>query len=1127
MSKVLLGARSHFSLGESILKPEELIEHAVKVGANAVSLVDTMTVSGMAEFARKCDEKGIQPIVGVRLRVVPDPTERVKKGRGAPAGTFYPNVYIRNEDGLKDVFALLTKAYSKDYFYYVPRIGLEDLVALVSKGNVVVSTGDFMGLFNLPLEEVEKVIVRLTTAGSKSAVPVVTELLPINTPYFDRVNATLCDVAARYGLPVLPVYPMLYPTPDHADAKDVASAIVAGQKLADKWRNVNFVRDFALRDMDAEMMELCQQFYSRNVKFGSTPIDSHWLTRQLNDIDHFPAMLDYRWKKMPVSLPKMAEDEYAKLVEECRAGWQRRFAKPILGHKPAGAEGAVYKARLAFELSVIKKMGFERYFLLVQDLVNWSKRNGIIVGPGRGSVGGSLVAYLIGITDVDPIRFNLLFERFINPDRLDLPDADLDFQSTRRQEVINYLVTKYGTEYVAGISNFSTLASASALRDTGRIHDIPLMELGVTKLVPKEHGNSLSLDEAAEIVAPIDQFRKKHPVVWRHATQLEGVMRNLGRHAAGVVVGGEPLLNRAVVETNRGEGEAVVNWDKRDVEDFGLVKIDVLGLSTLDVLQQALGHIKARHDIDLDLLTLPLDDPKTLDAFGQGKTVGVFQFESSGMRKLLRDLAFAGRLTFEDLAAATSLYRPGPMDSGLMEDYVAIRQGLRMPYYEHPNMESALQATQSVLIYQEQVMQIARDLCGYTFAEADKLRKIMGKKLPEEMAKQQDKFVSGAVSHSAMPEPQAKALFEKIAAFAGYGFNRSHAVEYSVISYWTMYLKVHYPPEFFAASLSILGEDKIDGLVRDARSHGIEVLPPDINRSTDKFEILSGGSDVYVTAPLSSCKGISANAAVSIMEARQKAGGRFVDRKHFESLVEKRKCNSKARDTLDRVGAFAAIEPGQLPPRHPDRRKDQLELLGGLIIDMVKMDRDIVTGDEIKAILVADVIRPTQSCKGCSLAGGVHPVPLLGQKPKFMVVTDCPNYSEEASSKMLSGKASAFLREALNQAGLKPKDGYFTSLVKSPKSGSQLTNEQVNGCSGYLRRELEILKPPIIVALGSSTLQFFAPGMRASESIGKVIYSPKLDANIICGFNPAQIAFAAGKQADLNALFLTVAELVS
>jgi DNA polymerase-3 subunit alpha len=366
---------------------------------------------------------------------------------------------------------------------------------------------------------------------------------------------------------------------------------------------------------------------------------------------------------------------------------------------------------------------------------------------------------------------------------------------------------------------------------------------------------------------------------------------------------------------------------------------------------------------------------------------------------------------------------------------------------------------------------------------------------------------------------------------ASYQFNKSHAVEYSVISYWTMWLKVHYPAEFFAATLTVLGDEKIEGLVRDARKRGIEVMPPRINMSTQRFEIVSDGlkelTAVLVT-PFNRVKGISANTGETIMEARKRVG-KFTSKAHFESVVNRTKCNIRHREALDKVGAFHSIDPGSLPPLHPDRRKDQMTLMPGLIIDMVKADRTIVTADAIKNMLIADVVRPTQTCNACSLGGGVHPIPRLGKKAKFMVVTDCPNYSEEAENKMLSGKASAFLKTALASADLKAADGYFTSLVKSPKSGKLLTNEQINGCGGYLRKEIEILKPPVILALGSASVNFLVPGLKggAMEHQGRVHYDPKLDANVVIGFNPAMVAFDASKQAQLNELLATVAELVN
>lgn len=378
----------------------------------------------------------------------------------------------------------------------------------------------------------------------------------------------------------------------------------------------------------------------------------------------------------------------------------------------------------------------------VHDLTVSNTHSYNVQGIPVHNCGGSLVAYLLGITDVDPIRFNLMFERFINPERLDLPDADLDFASEKRHLVIEYLTNKYGADRVAGISNYSTLASASAVRDTGRVFGLSGLELSPTKLVPAEHGQSATLTEAARQVPEIDQFRENYPTIWKHALKFEGVLRSFGKHAAGIVVAGEPLVERAVVETR--SDQSVVNWDKRVVEDMGLVKMDILGLSTLDVLEIAKSNIKERHGKTIDYLKLSLDDPRVMDAFGRGDTTGVFQFESSGMKKLLRDLAKGGALTFDDVTAATALYRPGPMDSGLMDDYVQIKQGNRDVTYDHPNLENALRDTYGVIIYQEQTMRVAVDLCGFTNTEADHLRKAMGKKDKDKMAKMKDQFVDGA-----------------------------------------------------------------------------------------------------------------------------------------------------------------------------------------------------------------------------------------------------------------------------------------------------------------------------------------------------------------------------------------------
>lgn len=1120
-----LSARSHFSMGESMLKPAELVKQASELGYESLALVDTMTVSGMIELTGKCKSSGIKPIVGCRLRVVEDPTYRKpKKSSGEKPKTnpeWYPKVYVKNEQGMKDLLKLLTKANSEEYFYYVPRIALSDLTDALSHGNLIVSTGDFHSAVHM--SDCVSLIDQLRRAHSDSQTFV--EISPINTPLFDTLNARAIQAARDLGLPLLMTCPINYEVADDANVLDVLAAINSNSKMTDKWRPVQYIRDFYMKPV-SEYVSASSLAKSRiNDDMGAAWCGSAWKEAILNT-GKLVDMCDYVWEKQDVSLPKLVEDEYRTLVMECKKGWVERLKKPTMGYKPSAEDIPIYKERLKYELETLKSMGFERYFILVQDLVKWSKESGIIVGPGRGSVGGSLVAYLLGIADVDPIRFNLIFERFINPERLDLPDVDLDFMSSRRHEVIEYLVDKFGEDRVAGISNYGTLASSSALRDTGRVYNLSQTELKPTSYVPKEHGKPMSLTEAAAQVPELAEFKENHENVWKIATRLEGRMRSLGKHAAGVVVAGEPIENRAVVE--RRSNTMVVNWDKRSVEDWGLIKMDVLGLSTLDTLSDAVRLIKDRHRVDIDLIDLPLDDKEVLEAFGQGRSVGVFQFESSGMRKLLKDLAMGGDLTFEDLAAATALYRPGPMDSGLMDDYIAIRQGMKEPYYEHENMEAALKATQSVIVYQEQVMQLARDLAGFTMAGADHLRKAMGKKDKDKMAKMREQWVNGCAEHSGMGEKQSAALFDKIEAFAGYGFNRSHAVEYSIISYWTMWLKVRYPAEFYAAAMGITKEDKLPTLVSDAREQGIYVVPPEINKSSGMFEIgYDAAREQHILyAPFNRLKGLSDNTTKAILDAREKVGT-FTSKKHFLESVNKTKCNKRHQDVLSRVGAFAEIELDEIPARHPDRLKDQMELMPGLIVDMVKADRAIDGSKETKNALLS-VIHEMRACEKCDLAGGVHPAMSMGSKSKVMIVTDCPNWGEEQANKLFKGDPSAYLKLALKEAGLKGNDCYMTTLVKSPKNEKQLTNEQIVACSGYLKREVEILKPPVIVALGGASIRHFVPDAKGgfADLCGKVVYSAELDASIVFGINPMMCYVDGSRQDMLNDVLKQAADIV-
>jgi DNA polymerase III subunit alpha len=1115
-----LSVRSSFSIGESTLSVEGAVANAVELGYGSIALVDTMSVAGLPDLFDAAKKKGIKPIIGCTLRVYDDATYRPpKKGE---VGIVKNNpevrikVYVKNENGLAQLFRLLSESSDDKHFYFNARVDMGMIKRHLKSSDVAVSTGDFLNLFH------HSDHISLAAQFAALFDDFYVEIPVINTPLFDTLNRTASQwIEAYASARTLVTFPVLY-TKGGADSADVMRAITSNAKMSDPWLSRPFIRDFEMKS-PTENLDAIMALISRGCVSSATVKDA------VRNTVAFAASPFFVFEKMTPCLPVMAPDEFAALMSEVRSGWIRRFSAPVLGHSPGSKDMPVYKQRLAYELDTLKKMGFSGYFLLVQQIVRWSKDNGIVVGPGRGSVGGSLVAYLMGITDVDPIRFDLLFERFINPSRVDLPDADLDFMSTRRSEVITYIENTFGHDRVAGISNYTTLGAASALRDVARVHGMSPFDYACSKQVEKEHGVSLSLDESAASVPDIERFKSKYPDVWKHATRLEGTVRGYGRHAAGIVVANEPVANRAPLETR--SGQQVVAWDKRTVESWGLIKIDILGLTTLDILAVGAGYVKERHGKHIDYLKLPLDDKKVLAAFAAADTVGIFQFESGGMKRILKELGLSGTLSFEDLVATTALFRPGPLDAGLCDQYVQIKKGDRLVSYDHPSMENALKSTLGVLIYQEQVMQLCRDVAGFTMVEADNVRKAMGKKDAAKMAEYEEKFVEGAVKVSAMHKIYAESLWETIEGFAAYAFNRSHSVEYSVISWWAMWLKTYYPAEFYAAALSVVeNDDKLAPLVMDARLKGIDVLPPDINESTNRIEVRS---EAELVAPFQALKGISEASAKAIVELREAEGGRFRDMAHIEDAITRHKAgrafNSRARERLDLVGGMHSIGSGSAGPLDPDRLKDRLEFLPGYTVDAVKADRPLLS-DPVAMSAVIKIHEESKACEECSLKGTRHPQPRMGRTPKFMVVFDCPSFQEEKAGKLLEGDGATYIKAALKDAGLSANDGYWTALVKAakPRGVKMLSNEQINGCSFHLLKEIEALKPPIIVAMGSNAIRFFAPEFKGSPSelVGKVKFDNKLDASIVFGINPQQVAFDASKASLLQSLCTTISSLI-
>lgn len=1131
----LIGFRTDFSLGESALASEDIADIAVSLGQKHVAVADTMTVSGLIDTAKKCLDKGIELHFGVRLRIVDDPALRGNEGKDLNKTAFYPKVFARNAKGMRQIFKLLSLGTDENHFYYVSRLSLHDVIHTLDPEDVVITTGDMGGLFTRP--DWRSILNKLTDAGF---IPFA-ELIPVPIPYFERMCLEALKAIAAEALVPIVTTPILY----HAGQHDKLMVNVAIHTRGDFTRAFAHARPyfegFFPRDVKEVTALIKETVTGMKVSDNTFKAESFVIALKTGN-QSFLEETAYRWSREPVSIPSLSPDPAKTVLDACKQGIRDRLSRSVFGYQPTTSQiREDYLPRLKYELDVLTKLGFCDYFLVVADLVNWAKANGIAVGPGRGSIGGSLIAYLMGITDIDPIRFGLLFERFINPSRLDLPDADLDFMSSRREEVISYLEKKYGTDHVAGITNYGTLGGASAIKDVSRIMGVGLGDFTPSKHIPAIHGQPVSLETARDEVAEMQRFAESNPVVFQRSLAVQGMMRSYGRHAAGTIVSAAPLIERAVVENDKGSRK--VNWDMRVCEDMGLVKFDVLGLSTLDTIARCQSYVKERHSITLDLEAIPLDDEATLKAFTLGQTVGIFQFEGGAARRILRDMGTGSTLEFGDLVAANALNRPGPLEAGLVEDYVQGRNGSKKAV-AHPNMEPALRETFNVIVYQEQVMQVSVDLCGFSLIDADKLRKIMGKKKPEEMAKMRDQFVNGAKSHSGMDETTASALFDQIETFAGYAFNKSHAAEYSLISYICMWLKTHYPVEFYAAALSTVDEKKLQVIVNDAKSAGVSIMPPDINISTDEFVI---GNDTTLYIPFNRIKGVSDKGAQEIMRARALSSipiettvgrgatktvmktnqpvtaGRFDTVEDLKARVEKRLVNSAVVDRLDKVGAFARIVAGSLPAQATERWKDQMVLLPGLNTALAKAERQIPTDKYTRAWL-AEIARDIKEVDDKVF----HSMPVIGAKPKFMAIVDSPGRDEEFSRRFAEGNSFQKISQALTVTGLEKDDGYWTGLVKRRRETKVISPQDIKTYSPFLMREIELLKPPLIVTLGNNASRLFVPELKGDmmEHVGSIHWNEKLDCMVLIGFNPGRCYIDDDFFVPLCELFETVQSIV-
>jgi DNA polymerase-3 subunit alpha len=873
-----LHVHSHYSVLDGLAKPEELIARAKELGMTSIALTDHGNLYGAIEFYKKAKKAGIKPILGVETYIAPNGLEN--KRPKVDETRYHQILLAKNNIGWKNLIHLVTASYL-DGFYYKPRID-KPLLEKYHEGIICLS-GCFSGeiaklLSHKRMEEAEQVAEWYKSVfGSDFYLEI--------QPHTPDLNPLIVALSKKVHVPVVATQDIHYVYREDQTAHEILLAVQTNSKLDDEDRLS--LKKFDISLLSGEEMETI---------FKDTP-EAISTTQEIADKCSVEIELGKtRLPSFPLPEGEQSSFEYLKkLVAERTNTRYPELTKVIT-------------ERITQEIGVIEKTGFADYFLIVQDYINWAKTHGIVVGPGRGSAAGSIVSYILGITNIDPLAYDLLFERFLNPDRIQVPDIDVDFTDTRRDEVLSYVREKYGADHVAQIITFGTMLSRMAIRDAGRAMGLSYGFCDqIAKLIPFTAPATplkKALDTVPELKHLYDSTADAKKLI-DAAVRLEGTVRHASVHACGVVISAHPLTDYLPLQkAPQGENTVITQFEMHGVEDLGLLKMDFLGLKNLTIIEKTLKLIKNNHGISIDIDRIPLDDQKTFELLQHGETTGVFQLESSGMRRYLKELKPS---ELEDIIAMVSLYRPGPME--LIPSYIARKFGKEEVTYIHPLLEPILKKTYGVGIYQEQMMRIARDLAGYSLAEADTLRKAIGKKIKELLDEQREKLTAGMIRNG-IDKKSAEEIWDLFPPFARYGFNRSHAACYAMISYQTAYLKARYPVEFMTSLLNISGTEveRVNFLVNEARRLGIKVLPPDINQSFQDFTA-DGGN---IRFGLLAVKNVGANIVNIIIEERGR-GGEFTNITDFLSRIKHRDMNKKSLESLIKSGSFDSmgLERGQ------------------------------------------------------------------------------------------------------------------------------------------------------------------------------------------------------------------------
>ncbi len=900
---VHLHTHSDYSLLDGACSISQLIERASELNMPALALTDHGNLFGAVEFYQKASQKGIKPIIGCELYVAPESRFKKKKEKKEEVA-YHLTVLCKNKQGYQNLIELVSRGFVEG-FYYHPRVDKE-LLSKLKEGLIVLSgclQGEIPQLLERgKIEEAKKVARWFQNLFGDDFY---LEIQFTGLEEQKSVNRRLKELGNELSIPLVATNDVHYLRQGDAKAQEVLLCIQTGKTLEDSNRLKFSTSEFYFRS--AEEMKNVLNSYEEAI---STSLE---IAKKCN------FTLEQGKIHLPIYKPPKGYTLEEYLRHLCEEGLKERYPSP----------SKEVRERLEYELDIICKMGYAGYFLIVWDFIHYAKERGILVGPGRGSVIGSLVAYLLGITEIDPLRYGLLFERFLNPERKALPDIDIDIQDNRRGEVIEYVKEKYGKENVAQIITFGTMAARAAVRDVGRVLGMPYAVVDkIAKLIPPNKQLKDAIRENSEIQELIAKD-EKIKTLFEIAQRIEGLTRHASIHAAGVVIAPKKLTHfTPLYKTNK--DEITTQYEMHSIEAIGLLKMDFLGLKTLNVIKETLELIKKYKGKEIDLKKIPLDDKSTYEMLSRGETLGVFQVESRGMQDLLRKLKPE---KFEDIIATLALYRPGPLQSGMVDDFIRRKNGKSKVTYLHPKLKPILEETYGVILYQEQVMRIANELAGFSMGEADVLRRAMGKKISTLMEQQREKFIRQAVERG-IEQKVAERIFELMAYFSGYGFNKSHSAGYAMISYQTAFLKSNYPLEFMAALLTSEKDntDKLIFYINECNRMGIEILPPDINQSQANFTVVEGENKIRFG--LTAIKNVGESAISSILKERER-GGKFKSIFDFCQRVDLRVVNKRVIESLIKSGAFDSL---------PGKRSQKLAVIDEAIEEATKLQKEKVKG---------------------------------------------------------------------------------------------------------------------------------------------------------------------------------------